>query len=81
MFRAVPDLAVEPKVTQGVDVSARVRVHRHRRTCIADEFVHLVADAHRVVDDRAAWGVGHPHAIVGVSRRLPAGHADVVVHR
>ena len=74
----VPDLAIQSKVVQRIDVGAGVAVHRECGAGVAAGEVHGLAHAHRVVHHRAARGVGHPELVVRVAGILPAGHADVV---
>ncbi|MNG92249.1 hypothetical protein D3C79_511800 [compost metagenome] len=64
-----------------VDMGAHVGIHGYRRAAVADVLVHRFADLHRVGDHIAVGGVGHPHLVGRVTRSLPAGHTDKVLHR
>ena len=60
---AVEDAAVIAEMIKGIDVGARMGVHRNRVAGIGNEFVAGFADAHDIIDPLAARRMGHPHLV------------------
>ena len=58
-----------------------VGVHQNGVAGISHPFVYIVGDIHKVGDDFALRGVGHPNLKGRIARTEPTGHADEIVHR
>ena len=76
----VPYLPIQSKVIQRIDVSAHVRIHRHRRAGVSHALVHLSSLTIGIVHYRAIGRVSHPELILGITESLPTGHANEILH-